>query len=145
MQIHINIDDKAKDTQINITCSKLTSEIETLLATLRILDSQMTVVKDGETFFVDVADIYYIESVDRKTFVYTKNDVYESKLRLYEMEERLCAGGFFRAGKSCIIQISYIRSLKTDIDRKIRVTLENGEKLMVSRQYSDELKRRLGL
>lgn len=145
MQIHINIDDSATDTEISIKCSKLTPEIETLLATLRMLDSQMTVVKGGETFFVDVSDIYYIESVDRKTFVYTKSDVYESKLRLYEIEERLCAGGFFRAGKSCIIQIRYIRSLKTDIDRRIRVTLENGEMLMVSRQYSDELKRRLGL
>ena len=145
MQIHINIDDSATDTEISIKCSKLTPEIETLLATLRMLDSQMTVVKGGETFFVDVSDIYYIESVDRKTFVYTKSDVYESKLRLYEIEERLCAGGFFRAGKSCIIQIRYIRSLKTDIDRRIRVTLENGEMLMVSRQYSDELKHRLGL
>lgn len=145
MKIHINIDDTAKDTEISVTCSKLTPEIETLLATLRMLDSQMTVMKDGETFFVDVADIYYIESVERKTFVYTKDEVYESKLRLYEMEERLCAGGFFRAGKSCIIQIRYIRSIRTDIDRKLRVTLENGEKLMVSRQYSDELKRRIGL
>lgn len=145
MKISININENLDDTEISISCRKITPEIESLLASLRMLDSQITVVRDGETFIVDTADIYYIESVDRKTFVYMKDEVYESGLKLYEMEERLCSGGFFRAGKSCLIQLRYIRSLKADIDRKIRVTLENGERLMVSRQYADELKRRLGI
>ena len=145
MKISINIDEALTDTEINVSCSRLTPEIEKLLATLRMLDEQLTVTKDGETFIIDVAKIVYIESVDRKTFVYTKNDVFESKLRLYEVEEKLCESGFFRASKSCIIQLRYIRSLRADIDRRIRVTLENGEKIMVSRQYADELKRRLGV
>lgn len=145
MKISINIDEALTDTEINVSCSRLTPEIEKLLATLRMLDEQLTVTRDGETFIIDVAKIVYIESVDRKTFVYTKNDVFESKLRLYEVEERLCESGFFRASKSCIIQLRFIRSLRADIDRRIRVTLENGEKIMVSRQYADELKRRLGV
>ena len=145
MKISINIDEALTDTEISVSCSRLTPEIERMLATLRILNQQMTVTKDGETFILDVSDIVFIESVDRKTFVYTKKDVYESGLRLYEIEERLCESGFFRASKSCIVQLRYIRSLRADIDRRIRVTLENGEKIMASRQYADELKRRLGV
>ena len=38
-----------------------------------------------------------------------------------------------------------IKSLKADINRKVRLTLVNGEQIVVSRMYSDELRRKLGL
>lgn len=145
MKISINVNADIKDTEISISCNALTPEIEKLMAMLRILDRQLAAVKDGETYLLDVSKIIYIESVDRKTFVYTKNNCFESQLKLYELEENLCECGFFRASKSCIVQLKYIRSLKADIDRKIRVTLENGERIMVSRQYAEELKRKLGV
>ena len=145
MKIAINIDENIKDTEISISCSRLTSEVEKMIATLRILNQQMMVTQKDETVILDVSKIVYIESVDRKTFVYTKDTVYESKLKLYEVEEELCESGFFRASKSCIVQLRYIKSLKADIDRRIRLTLESGEQIMVSRQYADELKKRLGL
>lgn len=116
-----------------------------MIATLRILNQQMMVTQKDETVILDVSKIVYIESVDRKTFVYTRDNVYESKLKLYEVEEELCESGFFRASKSCIVQLRYIKSLKADIDRRIRLTLESGEQIMVSRQYADELKKRLGV
>lgn len=145
MKVSINIDENSKDTEIAIVCNRLTPEIEKIIATLRIMNQQMTAVKDGETYLLDVSKIIYIESIDRKTFIYTQGDVYESKLRLYEMEDRLCECGFFRASKSCIVQLRHIKSIKTEINRKIRITLENGEQLIVSRQYADELKKRLGV
>lgn len=145
LKISINVNADIKDTEISISCNALTPGIEKLIAMLRILDRQLAVVKDGETWLLDVSEIIYIESVDRKTFVYTKNNCFESQLKLYELEESLCECGFFRASKSCIIQLKYIKSLKADIDRKVRVTLENGERVMVSRQYAEELKKKLGL
>jgi DNA-binding LytR/AlgR family response regulator len=105
----------------------------------------MVVFKGEESVILEVAQIVYVESVDRKTFVYTRNNFYETKLRLYEMEEQLCQSGFLRTSKSCLVQLKQIRTLKTELNRKLRVTLENGEQLMVSRQYADELKRRLGV
>lgn len=145
MKIAINIDENIKDTEISISCSRLTPEVEKMIATLRILNQQMMVTQKDETVILDVSKIVYIESVDRKTFVYTRDNVYESKLKLYEVEEELCESGFFRASKSCIVQLRYIKSLKADIDRRIRLTLESGEQIMVSRQYADELKKRLGV
>lgn len=97
-----------------------------------------------ETYFLDIAKILYIESVDRKTFVYTGREVYESDFRLYELEAQLEKSGFLRANKSCLIQLKHIKSLRADIDRRIRVTMENGEQIIVSRQYAEGLKRRLG-
>lgn len=145
MKIEINVEPGISDTRIQISCGRLTSEIEKLLATLRILDRKLTAQKDGETYLLDVGEIIFLEAVDRKTFVYTKEEVYESDFKLYELEQQITECGFFRASKSCLIQLKYIKSLKADINRKIRVTLENGEQLMVSRQYADELKKRLGV
>lgn len=145
MKITINIDEAVNDTEIQIFCRQLTPEIEKILATLRILNQQVMVLKGDETHILDVSKIIYIEAMERKTFVYTQDDFYESKLKLYEMEERLVECGFFRVSKSCLVHLRYIKSLKNDIDRKLRLTLESGEQIMVSRQYADEIKRRLGL
>ena len=145
MKITINIDEAVNDTEIQISCRQLTPEIEKILATLRILNQQVMVLKGDETYILDVSKIIYIEAMERKTFVYTQDDFFESKLKLYEMEERLVECGFFRVSKSCLVHLRYIKSLKNDIDRKLRLTLESGEQIMVSRQYADEIKRRLGL
>lgn len=145
MKISININEAIQDTEIIINSRSLTPEIEKMIAALRILDRQMMVVKEEEAYILDVAKIVYVESVDRKTFVYTEDDCFESRLKLYEIEEQLCHSGFLRASKSCLVHLKFIRSLRAEINRKIRLTLENGEQLIVSRQYADELKRRLGV
>ena len=145
MKISIDVDATKQDTEIIVSCKSLTPEIEKILATLRMIDQQLMVEKEQETYILDVAKIMYIEAVERRTFVYTKDDCFESKLKLYEMEQRLEESGFFRASKSCLVQIKRIKSLKADMDRKLILTLENGEKLIVSRQYADDLKRRLGV
>ena len=145
MKISININENSTDTEIVINCSVLTPETERIIAALRMLDSQMTVTKDGEVYILDVAKIVYVESVDRKTFVYTEGDCFESRLKLYEMEQQLCQSGFLRISKSCLVHLKYIRSLRAELDRKLRLTLDNGEQIIVSRQYADDLKHRLGV
>ncbi len=145
MKISIDIDSTKQDTEILVSCKTLTPEIEKIIATLRMINQQIMVEKNQETFILDVAKIMFVEAVDRKTFVYTKEDCFESKLKLYEMEERLEESGFFRVSKSCLVQLHFIRSLKNDMDRKLKLTLENGEHLIVSRQYAEELKRKLGV
>ena len=142
MKISINIDPKLTDTEIIINCGSLTAETESIIAALRMADNQLTVIKNGETHILDISKIAYIETVDRKTFVYTEKDCYESKLKLYEMDDRLCGSNFLRISKSCIVRLKYIRSLKAELDRRIRITLEKSEQLIASRQYADELKKR---
>lgn len=145
VKILIQINENVTDTEINISCNQLSPEIEKIIATLRILNQQLMVQKEEETVILDVSKIIYIEAVERKTFVYTQDTYYESKLKLYEMEERLCESGFFRISKSCLVHLRYVKSIKNDVDRKLRLTLENGEQIMVSRQYAEEIKRRLGV
>lgn len=145
MKISISEDMRVTETEIAITCNHLTPEIEKIISMLRIMDMKLTGSKDGETCLIDAAKVLYMESVDKKTFIYTEGAVYESQLKLYELEAQLTRSGFFRASKSCIIHLKQIKSLKADLNRRIRVTMSNGEQLMVSRGYAEELKERLGI
>lgn len=145
LKISINVEEDIKDIEVVISCSRLTPEIEKVLATLRMMERQLLVKKGEETYILDVSKVIYLESVDRKTFVYTREDVYESGFKLYELEQQLDECGFFRASKSCVAALRYIKSLRTDVNRKIKVTMENGEQIMVSRQYAEELRKKLGV
>lgn len=145
LKITINIDENNEETEINIKCKQITNDIENLVATLRIYNQQMLVIKDNENYLLDVNKISYIEALERKTFVYTEEDIYESKLKLYEMEEKLCQSGFFRISKSCLVHLKYIKSIRNDVERKLRLTMKNDEQIIVSRQYAEEIKKRLGV
>lgn len=145
LKITINTDSNLNDIEITINCPSLTPETERLIAALRLTDKQIAVTKDENSYILDVSEIVYVEAVDRHTFVYTEKDVYDTRLKLYELEDMLSSCGFMRTGKSCLVQLRYIRSLRSELNRKLRLTLENGEQLMVSRQYADELKKRLGV
>ncbi len=145
MKIDISVDEAATDLTVSITCKQLTPDIERIIAALRMMDHQLTARKGSEVHMLDIAQVLYMESVDRKCFIYTDDDVYESDFRLYELEQQLEEYGFFRVSKSCLIHLQKIRSLKADINRKIRITMSNGEQIMASRQYAEALKQRLGV
>ena len=145
MKIEIDIDEKYPDTEVVIRANKLDSDVERLVAMMRMVNMQIGVRKNDETYLLDVEKILYIETVERKTFVYTSDETYESDLKLYEIEQELLERDFFRISKQSIVNIRMIKSLKFDINRKIRITLRNDEQIVVSRMYSDELRRKLGL
>ena len=145
MKIEIDIDEKYSDTEVVIRAHKLDSDVERLVAMMRMVNMQIGVRKNDETYLLDVEKILYIEAVDRKTFVYTSDETYESDLKLYEIEQELLERDFFRISKQSIVNIRMIKSLKSEIKRKIRITLKNDEQIIVSRLYSDELRRKLGL
>ena len=145
MRISIEVDEAYPDIEIKVGCRHLTPEIEKMMAILRMFDMQLTVRKENSTYFLDLSKVLYIEAVERNTFVYTDEGVYESEMKLYELEQQLEECNFFRASKSCLMNLKMIASLKADINRKIRVTMKNGEQIMVSRMYADEMRKRLGI
>lgn len=145
MKIELDIDEKYPDTDIKITAPRLTQDIEKIISFMRILDRKITAKKGDETYLLDAEKILYIETVDRNTFIYTTEATYESDLRLYELEQELLEQDFIRISKQSIVNLRKVKSLKADINRKIRITLLNGEQIIVSRMYSEELRKRLGV
>ena len=145
MRIEIDVDDKYADTEVIIRTPKITQEIEKMIALMRMINMQIGVRHNDETYLLDIEKILYIDTVDRKILVYTEDEIYESDLKLYEIEMELVERDFLRVSKQTIVNLRKVKSLRAEFDRKIRVTLQNGEQIIVSRMYSDELRRKLGL
>ena len=138
-------EESLEENYLELHYDEIDEETATVLERLRPALKYIEGIADGKKLTVPLTDMYYFETVDRKTFVYTEKDCYETKLKLYETEERLCGSGFVRVSKSTLVNLKFVRSLKAELDRRLRLTLENGEQLIVSRQYADEIKVQLGV
>jgi len=143
MKVTINTDERYTETEITVNCSRVSDDIDKLLAAIRLLDMKLTGRKDGRQYILEASDVLYIESVDKHTFLYTSNSVYESSLKLYELEAKLADRDFIRASKNSLFNINHILSIEPDFDRRLIMTMTGNIKLTVSRQYASAVKEKL--
>ena len=100
---------------------------------------------DGEIFFIPLNSILYFESVDKIVYIYTDKLVYKSSAKLYILEEQLIDTYFARVSKTTILNLKKLNSVKSARNAKLEGTLINKEKILISRQYVPEIKKRLGV
>ena len=131
--------------EVIIKCPENNDEIRRIESLLYGHNKKLTCTKSGVINLIDKKDILYFESVDKNCFLYTSDDVFETSLKLYEIEEVLTDMGFFRSSKSQILNIAKVETLCPDFGGRIEVTMENGYQLIVSRQYAKILKKKVGL
>lgn len=122
----------------------LTEEIQNAVDILENNKRRIPIMDSEETIICPLDRVYYFESVDKRTFVYTKDKCYETKYRLYELEGML-SYDFFRCSKAMIINIKKIASVKAEFNARMRAVLLNGEEVIISRNYVKDLKGKLGL
>jgi len=132
-------------TAVEIHCREVTSETERLERYISRFDERLKATSEGNTYNVQIDEILYIESVDKKTFLYTPGHVLQTEKRLYELEELLDEKTFFRASKSVIVNLNKITKLKPEVTRNILATLTNGEVIVISRRNVKALKELIGL
>lgn len=137
--------DKDKNEEIIVRCHEINEEVLNIVEKLKKNQSILLGNKDSEVFRLNLNDIFYIESVDSKTFICTKENVYESKMKLYEIEHMLENTNFFRCSKSMILNISKIRSVSPALSGRFEAKLINNEAVVISRQYVPQLKKKLGM
>jgi len=143
MKVTINTDERYTETEITVNCNRVSDDIDKLLAAIRLLDMKLTGRKDGRQYILEAADVVYIDSIDKHTFLYTLNGVYESSLKLYELEAKLADRDFLRASKNCLFNINHIHSIEPDFDRRLILSMTGDIKLIVSRQYAAAVKEKL--
>ena len=143
-RVHLEKVNSKDEEEAIIKACEVTDEISGAIELLEGDSKGFAVSKEGKVYIIKASAVYYIESVDKKTFVYTKQGCYDCKYRLYELEIML--GGYFqRCSKSMIINLKKIRNVKSEISGRIDATLLNDEVVVISRGYVKEVKRRLGI
>lgn len=144
MKVSIKKVSNAAEESAVISVVEVTDEVADAIALLENGEKVIIGYQDNEAVPCPTSKIYYIESTDDKTFLYTKEECLEVKKRLYELEEMLDYR-FFRCSKSMICNLRKIKSVKTEENSKMVATLLNEEKIIISRSYVKTLKKRLGL
>ena len=145
MKITIQDCGVGEEEEIIIRCRNVDEQMLQMIHAIKAGREKMTVFQSDKLFQILPQEIYYFEAVDNKVFAYMAKEVYETKLKLYEIEQRLQNTDFFRASKSTIINLANVRNLSASIGGRFDACMKNGERLVVSRQYVPELKRKLGL
>ena len=145
LKITIHENPNVKETEITVVCAEMTAELEEIIAGIGLIGHTFAGKKDGEIFFVAMKDIYYFESVDGTVFFYTENETYEAAARLYKIEESLQNLKFARVSKTVIANLRKMRCIMPAQNSRLVATLINDEKIVVSRQYVSEIKKKLGV
>ena len=140
MNLHIEESSSFEDVEITIKCPSVDKELSVLIEKIRLYGFAILCTKQETTYLIKPADIFYVESIDNKTYVYCKREVYCSDLKLYEMEDKLPSNLFIRVRKNCILNMNYINNFKSRLNGKIEARLENDEQIEIARHYVVELK-----
>ena len=143
MKITLNQDPAFPETEVIINCPQADEDILRLVAMLRIHQRKLVGLWQGESHLLDIRDILYIDTADKRTFLYTREKVYESALRLYELEDNLMGLDFLRISRSAIVNFRHIQSIRPELGGRLLLTMENGEQVYVSRQYAASIKEKL--
>lgn len=142
----ITIDDKlkSKEVEVIIKGSKDNKLVQKLYQTLLYYDQSIIGSIMQRSFQIPLNQILYFDTVDDKTFAYTKNEVYDINYRLYQLEELLQNSPFLRVNKHTILNLKKVLSFHSTMNGRMEAQLINKERLKISRRYVSSLKRNLG-
>lgn len=67
---------------------------------------------DEKMIVISLEEICFIEVIDKDTNVYTKNNIYSSKIKISRWEELLPANKFYRTHRSYIVNLDQIKEVE---------------------------------
>ena len=117
-----------------IQVAELTDSVRSAVDLLENQCRTVPVVSEGKTMMCRTDQIYYIESVDKRSFIYTKAGCYETKYRLYELEE-LLDSRFLRCAKAMIVNIRKIARFDFNMAGTVHIIFDDGSVTWAARRY----------
>ena len=143
MQTKITRIDCDKPEMLEIHCHKISDEVREIIAFVKSRQGQLTGTADERQYEIAVSDVFYIESVNNRNFIYTKDKVYETRQKLYELEDMLIEKHFLRVSKSTLLNLMKVSSIKPALNSRFTAVLFSGEQIVITRKYVPELKKAL--
>ncbi|MBP3577053.1 MAG: LytTR family transcriptional regulator DNA-binding domain-containing protein [Lachnospiraceae bacterium] len=131
---------KEQPEQMEIRCHEITEEIKEIVTFVKTRQGSLAGIQEDRQFEVPVSEVCYIEAVDNKVFLYTIKQVYETRQKLYELEELLREKYFLRVSKSLLLNLMKVRAIKPALNGRFTAVLQSGEEIIISRKYVPELK-----
>ena len=145
MKITIEALADGAEEEIIIRTNTMDSDIINLIYAVKAGRNRITAFYENEIVQLDSKEVYYFESVDNKVYACCEKKVFEIKQKLYELEETYKQTDFVRISKSMIVNISKVSKIVPMFNGRLEGVLCNGEKVIISRQYVANLKKKLGI
>jgi DNA-binding LytR/AlgR family response regulator len=133
------------EVEIIIKYKEMNNDIEKLISTVQLNSKTIVGKSEGKTYLLRMNDILYIDTADDKVFIYTKDSIYETNQRLYEIEEKLADTDTIRVNKSTILNLMKVDHVIPLVNGRIKAILINGETIIISRQYVHIFKTKIGM
>ena len=140
MKIIIEPQNKIEELLVKILCREENEEVHRLYRHIAGYAQPLWAFKDGMQHKLYETDLYYADTVEGKTFLYTENEVYETSESLSGIEQSLKGNQFIRISKYCLINIDFLIRVEPYSNHRLLAHIKNGEKLIVGRTYIQELK-----
>ena len=132
-----------KEIEVIIKYSQKTKVVERIISLIKSVNIQIQCYSDDETLLVNASDIFYIESIDKKSIVCCEENNYQIKEKLYQIYEKLKSAGFVQISKYCIMNINKLEKVKSLENSHLEAILSNGKRLYITRKYLADIKRML--
>ncbi|MBQ3230064.1 MAG: LytTR family transcriptional regulator [Clostridia bacterium] len=137
IKVRLEIDPNGEE-EIIIKAKSLSEEVLRIEAALRggsAFSSEMELKQGGNDFFIKTKDILFFETDGSKTAAHTRDKMYYTELKLYELAEQL-PHYFMRISKSCIININAVSSTRRELTGICEAFFEGtAKKVFISRSY----------
>lgn len=128
---------------VEIKCHRVNAQVSEIVAFVQSRQGQISGFCDGMQYEIPIINLYYMEAVDNRVFLYSAKQVYETKQKLYELENLFSEKHFLRISKSVIVNLMKIKAIKPAMNGRFTAVLQNGEEVIISRKYVSALKKRL--
>ena len=128
------------ETEVEIRYLELDADVQNLIDLIEKSEHYLCGNNSGRQHRILIRDIFYIETIDRKTFIYTESNVFRCEMKFQQLLSKLEFYGFVQANKSCILNVNVIDNIKMLYNSKMEGTLLNGEKIIITRTYIPGIK-----
>lgn len=146
MKIKIEIDESLSEDEVLIRCRGLTEQVtEIQKAVSEVVNtSQRFVFYRGNTeYYLALEEILFFETDGDGINAHTRDNIYQTKYKLYELED-LLPGCFMRISKSSIVNTNHIYSISRNLTASSVVAFAGTHKqVYVSRYYYKPLVNKL--
>jgi DNA-binding LytR/AlgR family response regulator len=143
MIIKLENNPEQRDIEVVITYPQKNKTVDRIVSLIKSVDTQIECYLDDSVKHVNASDIYYIESIDRKTIASCEKENYTVKSRLYQIHEKLNGNGFVQISKYCILNINKLEKITPLVNSHMEAVLSNGKCLYVTRKYLAGIKQKL--
>ncbi|MDN7145498.1 LytTR family DNA-binding domain-containing protein [Liquorilactobacillus mali] len=144
MKIRVEIDKEVKETEVVIRASEQTADVKKLYEEIsrKIINKRIKLFQGTTEFYINSSNILFFETDERIVNAHTRNDLFETHLRLYELE-KLLPQNFMRISKSAITNLDEVYTLTRSLTGNLIAFHESYKQVYVSRRYFKDVKKRL--